>query len=112
MVEVDDDPDRWADDLVHDVLTGLGDLSLDAREYGWQLILALVAAAADDDELGQVAAGPVEDFLSLCNESIIERVEAQAVADPRFKEMLDGVWKLGMTDDVYARVRRAAGRQA
>jgi hypothetical protein len=107
MVETPDDPDRWADDVI-DRIAIHSDHSTPDVEYGWEIMLALVAAARDDDELGSIAAGPVEDYLSGHGETVIERVEAQAAADPKYRQMLRGVWQLGMSDEIYARVRAAA----
>jgi hypothetical protein len=107
MAELHDDPDRWADDVIDRVGVFSAGTTIEV-EYGWEIMLALVAAAADDEELGHVAAGPVEDYLSVHGEAAIERVEAQATADAKFARMLRGVWQLGMSDEIHARIRAAA----
>lgn len=72
-------------------------------EHQWQFILAAIAHASDD-ELGHIAAGPVEHLLGWHGEKYIEKVEQRAEGDPKFARMLAGVWKYMMTDEVWARV--------
>ena len=72
-------------------------------EHQWQFILAAIAHSSDE-ELGHIAAGPVEHLLGKHGEKYIEKVEQRAEADPKFARMLAGIWKYMMTDDVWARV--------
>src|SRR5262249_25692720 len=65
----------------------------------WQFILAAMAHASDE-ELGHIAAGPVECLLGKYGEEYIGEVERQAASDPKFARMLAGVWKYMMSDDV------------
>lgn len=78
-------------------------------EHQWQFILAAVAHASDD-ELGHIAAGPIEHLLGKHGEQYIENVEQRADADPKFARMLAGVWKQMMTDEVWARVEALKAR--
>ena len=75
----------------------------------WHLIRDLIAAAPSEETLGNVAAGPLEDFLSSHGEEWIGEVERFAATDPLFRTTLQGVWQLGMSDEIYARVVKAAG---
>ena len=61
-------------------------------ESGWSLVLELIAAAADDRILANVAAGPLEDLLSRDPDRFIERIELEARRDPKFRRCLTGVW--------------------
>ena len=72
-------------------------------EHQWQFILAAIAHASDD-ELGHIAAGPMEHLLGKHGDKYLEKVEQRAEADPRFARMLAGVWKYMMSDHVWARV--------
>jgi len=54
-----------------------------------------------------LAAGPLEDLLSSFGPDYIDRVETLARDDGRFKLLLGGVWRLGMTDDVWGRMQAA-----
>jgi hypothetical protein len=73
-------------------------------EEQWQFICSAVDLAESDDELGHIAAGPMEHLLGAHGEASIARVEARAAADPKFARMLTGVWKHTMNDAVWARV--------
>lgn len=80
-------------------------------ERQWQFILAAVAHASGD-ELGHIAAGPIEHLLGKHGEQYIEKVEQHAEADPKFARMLTDVWKYMMTDEVWARVEALKARHA
>src|SRR5688500_8357249 len=78
-------------------------------EHQWQFILAAVAHASDD-ELGHIAAGPVEHLLGKHGATYIDQVERRAEADPKYARMLSGVWKYMMSDDVWARIEALKAR--
>lgn len=74
----------------------------------WAFLLELIGAAgpdANDDVLGRIAAGPLEGLLGRFGEEVIDRVEEQARVDEKFRRILTGVWKHGMSDEVWLRVR-------
>jgi hypothetical protein len=107
---------RWAewmrddsrDPSVGDELIGFDEFDWIVREYpeyGWKAILA----ALKDDRLvpylGTLAAGPLEDLLGHHGTQFIDRVEAEARADPRFAWLLGGVWQFTMSEEVWSRVQ-------
>jgi hypothetical protein len=72
----------------------------------WDLILDLIAAAPDDDQvLSVIASGPLEGCLGRYGAEAIDRVEAEARRDPKFRRVLRGVWQHNMSDAVWERVR-------
>jgi tetratricopeptide (TPR) repeat protein len=72
----------------------------------WGVIRELIAEAPDEDRVLQaLAAGPLDGFLGRFDGEAIDRVEDEAGRDPRFRRVLTGVWKHGMSDPVWARVR-------
>ena len=81
-----------------------------AADDQWQFIRGAVAYAGSDDELGQIAAGPLEHLLGWHGEKFITQVEQQAGADPKFARMLTGAWKYRMSDEVWARVQAIQAR--
>jgi hypothetical protein len=86
-------------------------MSFTARpDQQWQFVCSAVGQADSDDELGQIAAGPMEHLLGWHGDEIIARVEARAAADEKFAWMLTGVWKCLMTDEVWARVQAIQAR--
>ena len=52
-----------------------------------------------------LAAGPLEDLLAKRGEDFIDRVEELARKDPKFNDLLGGVWRNTMTDEVWQRVQ-------
>ena len=84
-------------------------MSDDADET-WELILELVQEATTDRQLWDIGAGPLEDFLGRHGQVWIERVEAQAFADPKLCYALARCWKAQMSDAVWERVHRASER--
>jgi hypothetical protein len=80
-------------------------------EKAWAAILAAVADPRCRPFLGNLAAGPLEDLLSLHGDLVIERVEHQARADPGFAWVLGGVWRYTMTDVVRDRVQQVRDRR-
>jgi len=91
----------WAWERVQDLLRN-------DPEVAWVVIVRLVAQA-DDDALGSVGAGPLEDLLSDHGEHFIDRVEAAARSDPRFRMILAAVWQAGMSPTIWERVIAARG---
>jgi len=74
-------------------------------DAAWDRILALIAKAKPES-LCYVAAGPLEDLLSHHGPIMIERVEALAVSDPRFRSCLASVWgHTRFESPIYARVQ-------
>ena len=66
---------RWAREV---------EWALDA-EQKWEFIKALVAAAQNDDVLGSIGAGPLEDLLYGNSEEFIDRVEREAAVNEKFR---------------------------
>lgn len=80
-------------------------------ERKWPLILSLLDAAANEFEIGLVAAGPLEDVLKLYGAAFIDRIERQAQSNARLRQALAGVWLGGPTlrpdpDPIADRVAR------
>lgn len=87
----------------------------------WSMIELVVSAYAETDlyaeseteaqvVVGVLAAGPIEDLLSLHGEQFIERFEDGARADLRMAWALGGVRQFQMTDAVWDRVQISADR--
>jgi hypothetical protein len=81
----------------------------DEPDMAWDLILGLVERAPDVDALSWVAAGPLEDLLCHHGVEFIDRAEARAASNIRFKQCLAGVSDSNRMDsEVYARICVAA----
>ena len=82
----------------------LDDLCTDSPEDAWEIILGVLARDLSDEDIGMLAAGPLEDLLARHGRSIIERVEHEARRNPAFASLLGGVWQNTMSDDIWTRV--------
>ena len=71
----------------------------------WEFVLAAYKRDLSDKVIAMLAAGPLEDLLAKCGVDYIDRVEELARKDPRFNDLLGGVWRNSMTDDVWQRVQ-------
>ncbi|HEX6741229.1 MAG TPA: hypothetical protein VF079_05475 [Sphingomicrobium sp.] len=98
-----------ADDQVHESVVIL--TFAYSAETQWKFVTAAVALAAESiDELYAIAAGPFEGLMGKYGDDYIDRVEAEAARDPKFREMLHGSWQHLMSDQVWARVEAARGK--
>ena len=77
------------------------------HELLWSFILAIHARDINNKAAAHLAAGPVEDLLSEFGEDYIERVEALAASDLRFKFMLTWAWQANMSDELWNRFQLA-----
>ena len=102
-----DDGENWAIQRVMQLCDPISDPDL-----AWPIVLRLVELSPDDSLLGDVAAGPLEDLLCGHGTDVIERVEAQAKLDRKFRRCLSGVWGWSsMSESMQARVRNAVGEE-
>ena len=87
-------------------------ITLHDTERGWRITLALIAGASNEGVLGYVAAGPLEEMLEVHGNEIIDRVEALAHTDEKFRKALSLVacFEDSMPSDICARVHKALGR--
>lgn len=82
-------------------------------DTAWNVILKILDMVDADPKqpLFQVlAASSTEDFLGEHGAAVIDRVEAEALRDPRFKLLLGGVWKGRMSEEVWRRVEECRGQ--
>jgi hypothetical protein len=55
---------------------------------GWQMVTKLIAAASSEDELGYVAAGPLEDLLRLHGSTVAAAIRQEALKSQRVRDAL------------------------
>lgn len=89
----------------------LDDLRDSDLERCWKIINEIKRIDDSDFMLSNLAAGPIEDLLVNSGSIFIERIEACAKVDERFRTMLGMVWKNDMPDDIWERVERASSRR-
>jgi hypothetical protein len=78
-------------------------------ETAWLAIQMLFMKCRNDIERACLAAGPLEDLLSMHGSAFINRIEQAASNSAHFRELLVGVWRNGIDHSVWERVKRAAG---
>ena len=83
----------------------------DYPELAWQAILDALNQPRMEPHLGTLAAGPLEDLLSLHGNTFIERVEYAARTNPKFAWVLGGVWQGKMSASIWARVQSVWDRK-
>ena len=93
----DNSATAWAVDQVVD-------MGLDAPEKLWDFVLEVLRRNPPTEVIEILAAGPLEEFLTCCGESVIAKVEAQEASDERFRSLLGGVWQNRMSDAAWVRV--------
>jgi hypothetical protein len=91
--------------------TDLYDLEKKEPETLWLLILEIHHQDHSVAIQQVLSAGPIEDLLAKHGEVFIDRVEAEARRDPKFAEVLGGVWKNRMSDAVWKRVQTVWDRR-
>lgn len=74
-----------------------------------EVIVEIMNRIDNEDVLGNLAASPLEDLLSENKPEITEAVESLAANDPKFRTLLKSVWRLGMNDETWTRVKLARG---
>ncbi|MEK6238834.1 MAG: hypothetical protein N2C14_29315, partial [Planctomycetales bacterium] len=73
-------------------------------EHQWRFIKAAIAHATTDDDLGHIAAGPMEHLLGRHGDDFIDQIEEFAASNSKFAKMMTGVWKHMTSDQVWGRV--------
>jgi hypothetical protein len=94
-------PEFWA-------VTKLDELAHEEPDTAWLLILELLRQPLVDNALGCLAAGPLEDLIEYHGPDVIERIELEARAQPKFRHLLGGVWE-SSTPEVWQRVLAVRG---
>jgi hypothetical protein len=79
-------------------------------EQQWKFIRLVADRANSDDDLGHIAAGPLECLLGRHGEQVISDIESMANQDQKFARLLTGVYQYMMTDEIWARVQLLQSR--
>ena len=92
----------WLTDLMVTAFWDDGD-----ADYAWAIVQAIHARDPELTLVGVFSAGPVEDLLSYHGPAVIDRIENKAEQDPKFAQVLGGVWQADMPDEIWKRVKQA-----
>jgi hypothetical protein len=72
----------------------------------WNCIIIIANKTENDVVISNLAAGPLEDLISLHGKDYIDLIEKEAQKSDRFRWALVGVWKNASDDAVWARIER------
>ena len=67
----------------------------------WQFILLVYRRKPSQRVVSNLAAGPLEDLLSIHGYKFIERIMTLARTDIDFNHLLGGVWQNAMPDEIW-----------
>jgi len=69
------------------------DACTEEPELGWSAIQEILKRNLPDEDMADLAAGPLETLLAWHGTAFIDRVEQRAATDTRFNHLLGGVWR-------------------
>ena len=70
-----------------------------------EVILEILKIAEEEQVLANLAAGPLEDLLAEHGIVVIDRIIELAKSDPRFRDLLQGVWGNSVDPRVWKMIR-------
>ncbi len=86
--------------------SSLFDLVCEEPEMAWSITLQILEHPLTQEPESLLAAGPMESLLGRHGPHFIDRVEREARLNPRFNHLLGGVWRHGMSNEVWTRVQK------
>ena len=86
----------------------LWELIQDDPEAAWNII-QIISREGSDLIRSNLATGPLEDLLVAHGDRFIDRVEALAERDARFRKLLGATWQNSMPDPLWSRIKAVAG---
>ncbi len=103
---------RLADDADHDPLAWafecVDELVLESPQMALDFLLRALPIFETNEDLAVQAAGPLEDLLGHHGKAVIDRIEAEAAQNARFRLLLSGVWGCNSIGaEIWQRLQRA-----
>jgi hypothetical protein len=98
--------DRDRDDNFFAMMDYEGELREEDPDKAIDLIVAILKIETNPALLSLLAAGPLEDVISM---ETIDRIEREALADKRFHHLLGGVWYYRASEELKARLDALVG---
>ncbi len=80
-----------------------------SHQSQWKFITTAFELAADEN-LGAIAAGPLEHVMWKHGDLYIDQIESMSQRDPRFAAMVDGCWQHKMSDENWRRIQAIQNR--
>jgi hypothetical protein len=98
--------DRDRDDNFFTMMDYERDLRCENPDKAIDLILEILKIESNPVLLSLLAAGPLEDVISI---ETIDRIEQEAAANKRFRDLLGGIWYYRASDELKARLDALIG---
>ena len=98
--------DRDRDDNFFAMMDYEGELREEDPDKAIDLIIEILKIETNPALLSLLAAGPLEDVISMAT---IDRIEREALACKRFHDLLGGVWYYRASDELKARLDALVG---
>jgi hypothetical protein len=76
----------------------------------WKFILEAVALAQTKEQLGALAAGPMEHLLGHHGDDYVEKFEQRAAADSKFARAVTGMWQYMISNENWRRIEAVQRR--
>lgn len=74
--------------------------------YALEIIDEIHELANEPEQVAIFAGGPLEEFLARQDLVVIDEIEKRAANDSRFAHALGGVWRHGMSDETWSRIKQ------
>lgn len=71
----------------------------------WEVILEVIKKTDNEWVLTNLAAGPLENFLALSPNQAIELLEVEIPKNSKLKNILSGIWKSLIPDEIWDRIQ-------
>lgn len=72
------------------------------RDSFWRIVCAICDMNEDEWIQANIAAGPLENYLSCYGESAVKQVADAAARSDRFRSALDGIWRNQMSEETWS----------
>lgn len=79
-------------------------LALESPKECWEVVMRIFKETDDEWVLTNLAAGPIESLLSINGDYVIPLIQKEAVSNEGFRNMLKGVWRSAIPEDVWKRL--------
>lgn len=84
----------------------LDDICWNDPKMALKIILEIVNETNAEFVLDNLAAGPLESLLARHGDKVIYLVESEAQKNSKFRELIQGVWRNTISDDVWIRLKK------
>ena len=88
----------------------LNDLIQTSPELALEIILRILELDQTPQIIGNLSAGPLEDFLVYNGEKYIDEIQQIAMRNQKFAKLLGGVWQNQISNTVWVKIQSVSDR--